>query len=313
MNVVIAYRLLLGIYTGIVPDGIAGLGIGDIDWAGDASVLLAYVKGRTAPESRTLPRRAVRLLEQWLEHSAQRPRARPCRQLRGSLWLYYNYSGPSRWQTTTGASHPGTAGGPAPATARWEAVGPAQDPDDLPVAARPVPLARQLPLGDRPEPHPGGRGRPLPDRRHARAAGGARHDHRGRPGTTCSRKAHPPVVLADEDAAELAAAYPALVAGLNLDDAAVAGLLSGEQDVFIAACADPLSGLHGPQGKPCPARPWVCLLCPLAVFTPRHAANLLRLKAFFARQWIQMPSAAVHGRLRPLLHPDRPDPGAVTR
>ena len=67
----IAYRLLLGVYTGIVPDGVAGLGIGDIDWAGDSSVLLSYVKGRTAAESRTLPRRAVRLLEQWLEHSAQ--------------------------------------------------------------------------------------------------------------------------------------------------------------------------------------------------------------------------------------------------
>ena len=61
--------------------------------------------------------------------------------------------------------------------------------------------------------------------------------------------------------------------------------------MFIAACADQLSGLHGPKGKPCPARPWVCLLCPLAVFTPRHAANMLRLKAFFARQWLQMPSA----------------------
>ena len=82
-----------------------------------------------------------------------------------------------------------------------------------------------------------------------------------------------------------------LVKGLDLDDATIAGLLSGEQDVFVAACADPLSGLHGPPGKPCPARPWVCLLCPLAVFTPRHAANLLRLKAFFARQWAQMPSA----------------------
>ena len=104
-------------------------------------------------------------------------------------------------------------------------------------------------------------------------------------------KAHLPVVLADEDAAELAASYPGLVAALNLDDATIAGLLSGEQDVFVAACADPLSGLHGPPGKPCPARPWVCLLCPLAVFTPRHAASLLRLKAFFARQWNQMPSA----------------------
>jgi len=27
------------------------------------------------------------------------------------------------------------------------------------------------------------------------------------------------------------------------------------------------------------------------VFTPRHTPNLLRLKAFFSRQWDQMPSA----------------------
>ena len=105
------------------------------------------------------------------------------------------------------------------------------------------------------------------------------------------RRAHPPVVLIAEDAAELAGGYPQLVARLQLGDTAVAELLGGEQDVFAAACADPLSGLHGPPGKPCPARPWVCLLCPLAVFAPRHAANLLRLKAFFARQWQQMPAA----------------------
>ena len=35
----------------------------------------------------------------------------------------------------------------------------------------------------------------------------------------------------------------------------------------------------------------MCLLCPLAVFAPRHARNLLALKAFFSRQWRQMPSA----------------------
>ena len=28
-----AYRLLFGVYTGIVPDGIDSLGLGDIDWA----------------------------------------------------------------------------------------------------------------------------------------------------------------------------------------------------------------------------------------------------------------------------------------
>ena len=70
LDVVIAYRLLFGVYSGIVPDGIDDLVVDDIDWAGDSTILLSYVKGRTAAESLTLPRRAVRLLEQWLAHSA---------------------------------------------------------------------------------------------------------------------------------------------------------------------------------------------------------------------------------------------------
>ena len=41
---------------------------------------------------------------------------------------------------------------------------------------------------------------------------------------------------------------------------------------------------HAPAGTLCPARPWVCLLCPLAAFVPRHLPNLLRLKEFFAQQ-----------------------------
>jgi hypothetical protein len=284
VNVVIAYRLLLGIYTGIVPDGVARLGIGDIDWAGDASVLLAYVKGRMAAESRTLPRRAVRLLEQWLEHSAPVREHAPAA-LRGSLWLYYSYGGPSRWQTTTGVSTHDL----------WARR------HGLSVDRRRI-RTTYLSLRDRSRWH--GSSRSAIDPNHTPAVEG---DHYLTAATPARRdaldsiiedaqhdllsKAQPPVILADEDAAELAASYPGLAAALNLDDATTAGLLSGEQDVFVAACADPLSGLHGPPGKPCPARPWVCLLCPLAVFTPRHAANLLRLKAFFIRQWNQMPSA----------------------
>jgi hypothetical protein len=105
------------------------------------------------------------------------------------------------------------------------------------------------------------------------------------------RRTHPPAVLTSDDAASLARDYPQLVASLGLDDTVLAELVGGERDVFTAACADQLSGLHGPKGQPCPARPWVCLLCPLAIFAPRHAASLLRLKAFFSRQWQQMPSA----------------------
>ncbi|MHA6780689.1 hypothetical protein ACVGOW_06785 [Pseudonocardia saturnea] len=105
------------------------------------------------------------------------------------------------------------------------------------------------------------------------------------------RRAHPPTVITDADAAVLACDYPQLIAPLGLDDTVIAELVGGQRDVFTAACADQLSGLHGPKGRPCPARPWVCLLCPLAVFAPRHAANLLRLKAFFSRQWQQLPAA----------------------
>lgn len=284
VNVVIAYRLLLGIYTGIVPDGIAGLGIGDIDWAGDSSVLLAYVKGRTAAESRTLPRRAVRLLEQWLEHSAPLRGHAPA-ELRGSLWLYYNFSGPERWQTTTGVS----------THQLWAAR------HGVSVDRRRI-RTTYLSLRDRSRWH--GSARSAIDPNHTPAVEGDNYLTAATPAQRAAldtiiedaqhdllARAHPPVVLADEDAARLAADYPGLIAGLDLDDSAIADLLSGEQDVFTAACADPLSGLHGPPGRPCPARPWVCLLCPLAVFTPRHAPNLLRMKAFFARQWAQMPSA----------------------
>jgi hypothetical protein len=105
------------------------------------------------------------------------------------------------------------------------------------------------------------------------------------------RRAQPPTVLTDAAIGQLAGDYPGLVAALKVDSQVIAELVGGQRDVFTAACGDQLSGLHGPKGKPCPARPWVCLLCPLAVFAPRHAPNLLRLKAFFSRQWQSMPAA----------------------
>ena len=104
------------------------------------------------------------------------------------------------------------------------------------------------------------------------------------------RRAQPPVVVTAGQLADLAAGLPAAIAALGLGEAAAAEIVSGGQDVFTAACTDPLSGLHGPPGKPCPARPWVCLLCPLAIFAPRHAGNLLRLKGWLSRQWRQLPA-----------------------
>ena len=318
LDVTVAYVLLFGVYSGIVPDGIDDLLVTDLDWAGDSSILLSYVKGRTAAESLNLPRRAVRLLEQWLDHS-QLLRGFLAAGHRGRLWI-----GLSRRGHVTVAAGPVDRNVVRPWLARHEVLG---------TDGRPLRLHRSRirttheSMRDKsiwrgssratvdPNHGPQVEGdhyltatTPLQQQAVDSIVADAQHD--------LLRRAHPPTVLAAEDAASLAGEYPQLLGSLDLNDAMVAELAGGQRDVFTAACADQLSGLHGPKGKPCPARPWVCLLCPLAIFAPRHAPNLLRLKAFFSRQWQAMPAAqfmAVFGpyaqRVADVL--DRYDPAVV--
>ncbi|MEV6675115.1 hypothetical protein [Streptomyces sp. NPDC051162] len=292
LDLLIAYRLLFGVYSGIVPDGIADLMIDDLDWAGDSTVLLSYIKGRTAAESVNLPRRAVRLLEQWLAHSElMRSHLAPAE--RGRLWIGLSRAGGARQ-----VSHVDRV-----AVQRW-----VLRHRLLSDTGEPLKLHRSRIRTShhamRDKSNWTGTGRATIDPNHTPAVEGDHYLTAATPTQLSAveaviedaqhdllRRAHPPTVITGEEAAALAEGYPQLVASLNLDDAVIAELVGGQRDVFTAACGDQLSGLHGPKGKPCPARPWVCLLCPLAVFAPRHAANLLRLKAFFARQWQQMPAA----------------------
>jgi hypothetical protein len=290
IDVTIGYRLLFGVHTGIVPDGIDALGLADIEWAGDATVLLDYVKGRTSKESLTLAPRAVRLLQQWLDHSALLRRFTPPDQ-QARLWLRHvpnakpairgDPVNPESWRSFT---------------RRHQLHG--DDGQPLRVHLHRV-RTTFVTMRDRRTWF--GSGRALIDPNHSPRVEGDRYLSVATPAQRQAvdtiideaqhdllRKARPPAVLDTEHAADAAARLPQLVAELNLTDAVVAELVGGARDVFAAACTDPLSGLHGPPGKPCPARPWVCLLCPLAVFTTRHAANLLRLKAFFARQGRQL-------------------------
>lgn len=298
IDTVLAYQLLFGAYCGIVPDGIDGLVTGDLDWAGDAAVLLDYVKGRTARESVTLNRRAVRLLEQWLEHSQLSRQFAPAGH-RTALWIRHLPGG------GTAAGRHGT----------WHASK---------ITTHTVQgwVRRHQLLGDDGEPfrvhrhrirttfesHRDrrswfGSGRAAVDPNHTPRVEGDHYLTAATPAQRHNaetlieaaqadllRRAHPPAVLTAGQAADLAGQFPELVSRMGLDDTAIGELTGGERDVFVAACADPLSGLHGPKGKPCPARPWVCLLCPLSLFAPRHAGNLLRMKAFFGRQWLQMPA-----------------------
>lgn len=294
----LAYQLLFGVSTGLVPDGIDDLGVEDLEWAGQATILLKYLKGRTSQESLTLSKKAVRLLERWLEHSALlREHCPP--ELREGLWLRFepSASGPYRrgpWRTSR--SYRTTL-------AQW-----VNDQGVVDANGDVIRLHRHV-IRTTFESHRDrgswfGSRRSTIDPNHSPAVEG---DHYLSAMTAAQknaveeiveqaqgdllRQSRPPMVLSEQEIAHLADQFPQLVAELELDEAAIAELVGGQRDVFVASCADPLAGVHGPKGKPCPARPWVCLLCSLALFTPGHAVNLLRMKAFFARQWQQLPAA----------------------
>ena len=317
LDTVIAYRLLFGICSGIVPDGIEDLVTRDIEWAGDATILLSYVKRRTSAESLNLPRRAVRLLEQWLSHSALL-RGHACPGDRERLWLGTSRPGGDtliRKVDRVGIQH-------------WILRHDVTGDDGGPLRIHRSRI-RTTHLSLRDKSAWAGRGKATIDPNHSPQVEGDHYLTAATPAQQQSvdaivadaqhdliRRAHPPAVLTGAGTADLARSYPQLVTSLGLDDSVLAELVAGTRDVFTAACAGQLAGLHGPKGQPCPARPWVCLLCPLAVFAPRHAVNLLRLKAFFSRQWQQMPAAqfmAVFGpysqRIGQVL--DRFDPSAL--
>jgi hypothetical protein len=287
----IAHQLLFGVFTGIVADGIADLGMADVHWAGDATVLLDYVKGRAGPQGLNLPVRAVRLLHRWLQLSQPVRRFAPPR-LRDQLWISVEING-----STDGSRY----------------LGPPTKPDTMRTWGRhhgllpeqglrvPVHRGRIRTTYHNLLSRRGWTGRTTIDPNHTATVEGDRYLTATTPAQQDAvdaiieqgqadllRKALPAVVLSDEQTIELVRDHPDAVARLGLDEAGVADLVGGPRDVLLAACADQLAGMHGPAGKPCPARPWVCLLCPLAVFLPRHAPNLLRLKAFFARQFRQM-------------------------
>ncbi|MEU8976801.1 hypothetical protein AB0D11_48090 [Streptomyces monashensis] len=294
VSATLAYRLLFATYAGVVPDGVDDLSVEGLDWAGDGAVLLDYLKGRTAKESTTLNRRGVRLLEQWLRHSELSRRHAP-REFRDALWLRHvpgSVGGP--WHTTPISTYPVRAW-----MTKHQVVG--DDGKPLKIHESRIRTTYQS-LRERRSWF--GSTRATVDPNHTPRVEGDHYLTVSTPAQKDAvetiieeaqgdllRKSRPPLILTDDQAADLAGELPGLVAGMNLDDSALAELLGGERDVFVAACTDPLSGLHGPAGKPCPARPWICLLCPLAIFAPRHVPNLMRMKAFFSRQWKQTPAA----------------------
>jgi hypothetical protein len=287
-HVALAYLTLLGMRTGIVPDGLDALTIGSIARTSTDTVLLRYRKGRTGDESLNLPRDAVRVLDRWLAHSAV---------LRGHagaaadrLWIHVGGRRDLAARNGTGIYvRPRSQHHRAGWIAATGLVG--DDEQPLPLHGGRIRVT-YLQRRDRAS----WTGRTTIDPNHTAAVEG---DHYLSSHTAAQRDAidgiiedaqrdqrrkAAAVIAGGETVAEFAGRFPGLVAEAGLDTEAITALLSGEQDVFVAACAAPFNSPHAPPGTLCPARPWVCLLCPLAVFAPRHLPNLLRLKQFLAQQ-----------------------------
>jgi len=290
IEIQLAYRLRLGMLTGVVPDGIDRLKTTDISWASPHIANIKYVKGRTGPEGLTLSKRASRLLEQWLVHSEPvRRHAPPSRS--EDLWVICgskahkdHISGPASF-----AIHSGKI------TEKYELL----DDQGMPlrlhrgrIRATYVALMASRHWN----------GRSTIDPNHSAAVEGRHYlasvdetyelmltEIVEEAQSDMLRKGVPVKVLTDEDLARSSLDFADGLDVPMLPDSPLARLLSGEQDVFLASCANQLESPFGVKGKACAARVWVCLACPLAVFLPRHARNLLELKAFFARQSRQLP------------------------
>ncbi|MFC4501909.1 MULTISPECIES: hypothetical protein [Streptomyces] len=279
--VALAYNLRLAMLTGIVPDGIDALTCTNLTRTGPSTALLSYFKGRTGRESLNINGPAVRLLDQWLKHSALlREHAAD---IADDMWIHYSgrhglFSAPrTPWWRTRWAQEIGLLddnGQPlVPHSGRIRATYHHRrdrsawtgrttiDPNHTPTAEGDHYLSHHTPA-------------------QVDAIEGVIEDAQ----RDIRRKAEPPVIVTHQDAARFVADFPRLAGQNGLDADAVKRLLAGEQDVFLASCVDPYSSPHAPAGTLCPARPWVCLLCPLAVFAPRHLPNLLRLKKYFSDQ-----------------------------
>ena len=97
-------------------------------------------------------------------------------------------------------------------------------------------------------------------------------------------------VLTAADVERLSTDDHQAAAELGVDEADAKPLLGGERDVFAAACRDFYNSPYGRPGSPCPAAVWTCLFCPLAVITPAKLPTLLRLADHVEAQRREMPA-----------------------
>jgi hypothetical protein len=99
-----------------------------------------------------------------------------------------------------------------------------------------------------------------------------------------------PTVLTAGDVERLSADDTHRDIELGVAPGEATSLLTGDRDVFACSCKDFYHSPSGEAGSPCPAPVWTCLFCSLAVITPANLPTLLRLCDHIDAQRGQMPA-----------------------
>ena len=290
-EVALAFRLLVGLQTGISPEGVDNLTAGCVEWVGATDARMSWVKARGGGrQSQVFASRGRwspgRLVERWLAYSA---RVRRFASDPVPLWLYCH-----------GATFEiRKAGFWWPVREAFAARHNLRSDDGTPLrlgfgTLRATYFARH----DR---HWNGALRI--DANHSRRVEGDHYLAQTRAiepieatieaaQRDALRKASAVglTVLTTDELAKLQGDPDGAAARLQMSRQSTSELLAGQRDVFAAACKDFHHSPYGAPGQPCPVPVWTCLCCPLAVFTPAKVPNLLRLRDHLDRQWQALPA-----------------------
>jgi hypothetical protein len=285
-DTVLAFRFLVGLQTGICPEGVDDLNADCVEWIGSVEARISWLKARGGGRQNQVfssrgPWSPGRLIERWLTFSR---RARSFAPDPSPLWLFCDVARSTirqtrfRWDARTAF------------VARHDLLG--DDGVALPVGFGKL-RATYFARHDR-----AWNGALRIDANHSRAVEGDHYLAQSRAVEPIEatieaaqrdalRKASTShlTVLTAEVLAELLADPGVAAARLEMTAKASAELLTGERDVFAAACKDFHNSPYASPGSPCPVPVWTCLCCPLAVFTPSKVPNLLRLREHLDRQW----------------------------
>ncbi|WP_448059069.1 hypothetical protein [Cellulomonas hominis] len=289
-DVVLAYRILLGLELGIPAESLTDLRVSGIRWQGDKEMRIEFVKQRAdGPQALTLqvrgPWSGPGLLRRWLDVST------PMRARRGDLedrvWLCMRAG---RVESTRFQEHEWTAWRRSFLTRHHLR---SDDGELLRLNLRRLRTtwtARKSKFWH---------GAVTVDPNHSATVEGDRYLTRSAdPGEVDTlvedaqadlmrRADHVALVLATDDELADQVDSPGATWARGQDEASS----TAPWDMFAAACRDPFKSPFSPAGSFCAAAVWSCLVCPLAVITPSKLPALLRLHDF-----LQARSAAVTER-----------------